>query len=240
MTTSLPTIQTIESIVGTKINARNLSLYQRAFCHKSCLKEHPELRHSYETLEFIGDSALGFTITKWLFDRYEERQEGFLTKARTKLVRHEMLASIARKLGLQNHILMDQKGLANGWNNNPKILEDVFESLVGALYLDLGLISVKAFILALYQNPYYVDLNTIMTDDNWKDHAMRFCQTLKYELPEYRLMDQGLSGIFTVDIYIGPFPPARGHGRTKKAAEQLAAKAFFEWYLKTYNVNNTA
>lgn len=239
MATTLPSKQVIESLVGTKINAHNLSLYQRAFCHKSCLKEHPELQSSYETLEFIGDAALGFTITKWLFDQYESRQEGFLTKARTKLVRHETLASIARKMGLQHYILMDQKGLTNGWNNNPKILEDVFESLVGALYLDLGLISVKAFILALYQNPYYVDLNTIMTDDNWKDHAMRFCQTLKYELPDYRLVNQSAEGVFTVDIHIGQFPSARGYGRTKKAAEQLAAKTFFEWYLRTHNINQT-
>ena len=83
----------IEELVGTKI--KNLDLYQRAFTHKSALKEYEQFTESFETLEFIGDSVLGFVITKFLFDRYESKQEGFLTKARTKLVRGETLAKIA-------------------------------------------------------------------------------------------------------------------------------------------------
>jgi ribonuclease-3 len=94
------TQQDIENLVGTKI--KNLSLYQRAFTHKSALKEYEQFNDSFETLEFMGDSVLGFIITKFLFDRFEKRQEGFLTKARTKLVRSETLAEIATKLGLNN------------------------------------------------------------------------------------------------------------------------------------------
>jgi ribonuclease-3 len=97
----------------------------------------------FETLEFIGDSVLGFVITKFLFDQYENKQEGFLTKARTKLVRGETLANIASKLELYKWVQMDEKGMRNGWNKNPKILEDVFESLVGAIYMDLGLLTRK-------------------------------------------------------------------------------------------------
>jgi ribonuclease-3 len=235
MNHQLPSKAVIESIVGTKIDPRKLTLYQRAFCHKSCLKEYPQIESSYETLEFIGDSVLGFIITRWLFDRYEARQEGFLTKARTKLVRHEMLSSIASKLGLQHHVLMDQKGLSHGWNNNPKILEDVLESLVGALYLDLGLVSAKTWILSLYENPYYVDLSVIECDDNWKDHAMRYCQTLKHELPEYRVVSH-TDGNFTIDIYIDGKLGGRGIARSKKQAEQLAAKDFFVRYLATHKI----
>ena len=87
----------IEQLVGTKI--KNLDLYQKAFTHKSALKEYEQFTESFETLEFIGDSVLGFVITKFLFDRYESRQEGFLTKARTKLVRGETLAHIANTPG---------------------------------------------------------------------------------------------------------------------------------------------
>ena len=88
----------LEDLVGTKIN--NLTLYQKAFTHKSAIKEYEELNDSFETLEFMGDSVLGFVITKFLFDKFEAKQEGFLTKARTKLVRSETLAALARKLGL--------------------------------------------------------------------------------------------------------------------------------------------
>jgi len=140
-----------ESLIATKI--KNLSLYQRAFTHKSALKEYEQFTESFETLEFIGDSVLGFVITKFLFDRYESRQEGFLTKARTKLVRGETLAKIADALGLNPLVIMDEKGMRNNWNNNPKILEDVFEALIGAIYMDLGLLHAKEFILRSIKIP---------------------------------------------------------------------------------------
>ena len=142
---------TIESLVGTKIS--NIDLYQKAFTHKSALKEDTSLTGSFETLEFIGDSVLGFVITKFLYDKYEDRQEGFLTKARTKLVRGETLAGIASKLELYKWIRMDEKGMRNQWIHNPKILEDVFEALIGAIYMDMGLLHAKEFILRIYNNP---------------------------------------------------------------------------------------
>ena len=178
--------QSVELLVGTKIT--KLDLYQKAFRHKSILKEDESLDGSFETLEFIGDSVLGFVITKFLFDRYENRQEGFLTKARTKLVRGETLADIATKLGLYNWVQMDEKGMRNSWNNNPKILEDVFEALIGAIYMDIGLIHAKEFILRIYQDPEIVDMNSIMVDDNYKDHLMRHCQVNNWQLPELSLI----------------------------------------------------
>jgi ribonuclease-3 len=215
----------IEELVGTKI--KNLDLYQKAFTHKSALKEYENLNESFETLEFIGDSVLGFVITKFLFDKYESRQEGFLTKARTKLVRGETLAHIASHLGLQKCILMDEKGLRNGWNNNPKILEDVFEALIGAIYMDLGLIHAKEFVLRIFTNPQIVDLNIIMIDDNFKDHLMKYCQVNNMELPEYRVVGQ-YEGLFYIDVFINNMCMSRGIAKNKKQAEQNAARMFFQ------------
>ena len=215
----------IEQLVGTKI--KNLDLYQKAFTHKSALKEYEQFTESFETLEFIGDSVLGFVITKFLFDRYESRQEGFLTKARTKLVRGETLAHIANQLGLQNLIIMDEKGMRNGWNNNPKILEDAFEALIGAIYMDIGLIHAKEFVLRIFTNPEIVDLNIIMIDDNFKDHLMKYCQVNNMELPEYRVVGQ-YEGLFYIDIYIQNACVSRGIAKSKKQAEQNAARMFFQ------------
>ena len=220
----------IEQLVGTKI--KNLDLYQKAFTHKSALKEYEQLNESFETLEFIGDSVLGFVITKFLFDQYESKQEGFLTKARTKLVRGETLANIAKILGLEKMVVMDEKGMRNGWNNNPKILEDVFEALIGALYMDLGLLHAKAFVLRIYNDPKYIDLNLIMVDDNFKDHLMRYCQLNNWQLPEYRVSGHH-EGIFYIDIYVNGQFMSRGAAKSKKQAEQNAAKLFFE-QLKKY------
>ena len=213
-----------EQLVGTKI--KNLDLYQKAFTHKSALKEYEQFTESFETLEFIGDSVLGFVITKFLFDRFESRQEGFLTKARTKLVRGETLARIANALGLNELVIMDEKGIRNGWNNNPKILEDVFEALIGAIYMDIGLIHAKEFILRIYQDPKLVDLNSIMIDDNYKDHLMRHCQVNGWQLPEYRVAGH-YEGLFYIDIYIENMFRSRGVAKSKKQAEQNAAQMYF-------------
>lgn len=220
----------IETLIGTKI--KDLSLYQKAFTHKSALKEYEELTESFETLEFMGDSVLGFIITKFLFDRHEEKQEGFLTKARTKLVRSETLADIALKLGLNKLVLMDEKGMRNTWNNNPKILEDVFEALVGAIYMDLGLLHAKQFVLRIYENPKYVDLNSIMIDDNFKDHLMRYCQVQNLPLPEYKVVAHE-DGIFFIDAMVNNQFVGRGYAKSKKQAEQNAAMIFFK-QLKSY------
>ena len=220
----------IEKLVGTKI--KNLDLYQKAFTHKSALKEYENMNESFETLEFIGDSVLGFVITKFLFYKYESRQEGFLTKARTKLVRGETLAKIAKLLGLEKLVIMDEKGMRNGWNNNPKILEDVFEALIGAIYMDIGLLHAKEFVLRIYNDPKYIDMNLIMVDDNFKDHLMRYCQVNSLQLPEYRVAGHH-EGIFYIDIYVNNQFVSRGTAKSKKQAEQNAAKFFFE-RLKSY------
>ena len=230
------TKEKVESLIDTKI--KNLGLYQKAFTHKSALKEYEQFTESFETLEFIGDSVLGFVITKFLFDRFEERQEGFLTKARTKLVRGETLARIANALGLNEFVIMDEKGIRNGWNNNPKILEDVFEALIGAIYVDIGLLHAKEFILRIYQDPKLVDLNSIMVDDNYKDKLMRICQVNNWQLPEYRVAAHH-EGIFYIDIYINNMFCSRGAAKSKKQAEQNAAQIYFQVLdeVKKYNLN---
>ena len=223
----------IETLIDTKI--KDLSLYQRAFTHKSALKEYEQYTESFETLEFMGDSVLGFIITKFLFDRHEEKQEGFLTKARTKLVRSETLADIALKLGLNDLVIMDEKGMRNSWNNNPKILEDVFEALVGAIYMDLGLLHAKQFVLRIYQDPKYIDLNSIMVDDNFKDKLMRYCQVNNLPLPEYRVIAHE-DGVFFIDAIVNNQFAGRGYAKSKKQAEQNAAMIFFQHQLKNYQL----
>jgi ribonuclease-3 len=210
----------IDHLVGIKVN--DLSLYQKAFTHKSAMKKYT-LTESFETLEFIGDSVLGFVITKYLFDTYKGQDEGFLTKARTKLVRGETLAKIATYIHLDKWILMDDKGMRNGWHRNPKVLEDVFEALVGAIYMDIGLVHAKRFILDIFTNPQIIDMNCLMIDDNHKDRLMRHCQANKWELPQYPI-DSHNNGVFVVTALINGAMMGNGSARNKKQAEQEAAQ----------------
>ena len=206
----------VNALVGTKV--KDLALYRRAFTHKSALKRYSGLTGSYETLEFMGDSVLGFVITKHLFDLHEKEQEGFLTKARTKMVRGKTLCEISKVLGLDKLILMDEKGERNGWNTNEHIMEDVFEAFVGAIYLDLGMVHAKRFVLESFTK-----VQTSLVDDNWKDQLMRWCQALKYALPEYRL-DGQTNGQFFITVVVDGMDCGSGFATTKKQAEQNAAE----------------
>jgi ribonuclease-3 len=206
----------LNNLIGAKI--KNIELYQRAFTHKSALKRYSGLTSSYETLEFMGDSVLGFVITKYLFDLYEKKQEGFLTKARTKMVRGKTLCEISKVLGLDKYILMDDKGERNGWNTNENIMEDVFEALVGAIYLDLGMVYAKNFIIESFKK-----FPTSLVDDNYKDQLMRWCQSLKYPLPEYRVTGSN-SGQFCIMVIVNGMDCGVGISSTKKQAEQNAAE----------------
>jgi len=203
----------IELLIGSKIN--NFEYYQTAFTHKSS-----NVENSYDNLEFVGDSVLGFVVTKYLYDMFgQSEDEGFLTKARTKIVRGTNLSNISHKLGLYKWIQMDEKGTRNEWNKNPKILEDVLEALIGAMYLDLGLISTRDFILKVIQM-YPTDLGD---DDNYKDQLMRFCHIHKKALPKY-ILESSTKGIFIVSVSIDDEIKGRGSGQNKKQAEQNAAK----------------
>lgn len=206
----------IECLVGTKVS--NVTLYVEAFTHKSALKQYDTLTKSYENLEFMGDSVLGFIVTRYLFDKYSgEYEEGFLTKARTKIVRGTTLSSISERMGLYKWVLMDDKGIKKGWNRNPKILEDVLEALIGAIYMDLGIIHTKQFVFKLLDE-YPIDMN----DDNYKDQLMRICQSRRYELPVYNV-DSQLNSVFYISVYVNSVAYGRGCGTTKKQAEQVAA-----------------
>lgn len=208
--------ETLNALAGTKV--KDINLYRRAFTHKSALKRYSGLTGSYETLEFMGDSVLGFIITKHLFDLHEKEQEGFLTKARTKMVRGKTLCEISKVMGLDKLILMDEKGERNGWNTNEHIMEDVFEAFVGAVYLDLGMVHAKRFVLDAFTK-----VKTSLVDDNWKDQLMRWCQALKYPLPEYRLESQ-TNGRFFITVVVDGMDGGSGFASTKKQAEQNAAE----------------
>lgn len=202
--------EVIENLVGTKIN--DISLYMRAFTHKSYNKE-----LHYERLEFIGDSVIKFIVTKYLFEKFPHEDEGFLTRARTKIERSETLAGFARTLGFHEYILMDEKGLRNAWNTNSKILEDVFEAFIGAIYLDKGMVYARDFVLNVL-NTHHVSFD----DDNYKDQIMRFCQAHKYDPPVYTT--ESKNNIFETMLYINNRYMGKGYGKTKKMSEQEAAK----------------
>jgi len=218
----LCTREEIEKILDLRI--RDLTLYQEALLHKSAVKIY-DAQRSNERLEFIGDSVLNLIIARYLYDKYPDENEGFMTKLRTRIVSGQCLCEIARLMDLHNHIRMNEKALKQGWNSNNRILEDVFESLVGAVYLDLGLQMATVYVHDKLNK--YVTFDDLLTDTNYKDILMRHTQTSNLELPSYVIKSEhgpNHDKQFVVNAYINSQLVGEGIAKNKKKAEQIAAK----------------
>lgn len=208
----------IERVLGFKVD--NIDIYKQAFTHKSVAMD----TASYERSEFMGDAVINFIVTKYLYDRYRDKDEGFLTKIRTKIVSGKCLSQLAWKLGLHELIQMNEKAMTNGWNKNDRILEDVFESLVGCIYLDVGMIPAREFMIGVIKQ--HVNFEEIEKDDNYKDILMRFTQASGVPLPVYKSVETLLDGkkVFEVHCYVNGIACGYGRHKSKKQAEQLSAR----------------
>lgn len=239
------------SKIKSKLKTINIEEIRTAFNHKSfCmynikisdeLKEEakswdiPLQKTSNERYEFLGDSVIDLIVANYLYDRYPKEKEGFMTKLRTKLVRTSTLAKLSSFLNLTDFIIMSKyvEDLCNG-RQNPKLLENCFESLVGVFYKLFGFEFCNDFILALIENVDLIDItDMIENDDNFKDQLLRYChKTYEGRTPTYKeLKVEGLSNhaIFTMGVIV-PIQVDKSillgiaKGQSKKDAEQEAAK----------------
>jgi len=209
----------LEALLGFKIY--DFAPYVTVFTHKSAMKL--TNGDSYERFEFIGDACINFLVARLLFDMYPSADEGFLTRIRTKLVSGKCLSQLSWNLGLQNYVIMNERSMRYGFNSNPRILEDVFEALVGCIYLQNGMVSAKTFLMNVIHK--FVDFNDILRDTNYKDGLMRYAQARGMPLPEYSVVQtsQSNSCAFVVRVSLGAFV-GTGAGTSKKQAEQEAAQ----------------
>jgi len=237
----------------------NLEYYQRAFIHKSYIKkenkddveleEKPEdcldlQETSNERLEYLGDAILSATVASYLYERFPNEEEGFMTRIRTKLVNGEMLGSLADKMDLNEHLVISRhvEEKCNG-RNSVKILEDIFESFIGAIYLDfnetevehprldfysgLGFQICQVFIISIIEK--FVDFSDLILNDyNYKDQLMRYFQQKFKHTPKYKeILIEGPPNnrSFTMCVMKNDNTVlAYGKEKSKKKAEQLASK----------------
>lgn len=204
----------IENLIGFPII--DFSYYITAFSYNAL----EEGGKTYETLEFVGDSVLGFIIARYLYDTFPGKDEGVLTRLRTKLVGGKFLSKLSLDLGLQNYIIMNQKGLHKGWYTNPRIAEDVLEALIGAIYLDLGIPAARQFFMSLLQK--YGNMHDILTDRNYKDRLRNYSRLICMGTPEFVTTFErgGTLPSFIVDVLLSGKKVSEGVGKTKKDAEQ--------------------
>lgn len=210
-------------ITGIPVN--DIGLYQQAFCHKSAIKD-LGLELSNERIEFIGDAVLNLIVGTFLFETFGYENEGFLTRLRTKLVSGVNLCKWADDLQLSKYVVMNDKAMTNGWNSNARIMEDTFESLIGAIYLDNGksLDAPKRFLDTFLHT---LDFEDVKKDTNYKDILMRYTQTKNMPTPEYKCTEfrdnEKNERKFCVQVIVNGKILAEGFEKNKKASEQKAS-----------------
>ena len=211
------------------IRPRNLQIYQQAFIHRSALKKVQRQCDTYfaqsnERLEFLGDSVLNLIVTSYLYNRFPHENEGFLTKLRIKLVKGSTLATFAKQIGIGNYIV-----LSNSTFLNNNILENAFEALLGAIFMDYfytgcEMFYVSSFLYNLFDE--FVDWENILKDDNYKDILMRHLQKLHIPMPKYNVestMGQAHCPIFKVTLEINTELTSTKEASSKREAEQACA-----------------
>ena len=215
----------LESIIGCRI--KNRSYFVQALIHRSYLEGSGEYDISNERLEFLGDSVLNLTVAEFLFNSFPDKDEGFLTKIRAKIVNRGALADAADKINLRNFLLIS-KNLSNSFINGSRtVLSDALEALIGAIYLDSGINTSKKFINEILIDPIIKE-GGLLVDENFKSQLLEFAQANKMEIPFYKIIGQEgpqHERIFTVKVMIGDEDYGVGKGKNKKTAEQNAAKA---------------
>ena len=230
-------IQTLSKILKEKfdISFKNEALLMEAMTHSSYANEHKEMKGIYnERIEFLGDAVLELTISDWLFRQFPHFQEGQLTKLRAQIVCEDSLSLLSKECSLNEYLLLGKGETLSGGREKPAILCDVFEAFIGALYLDKGVNEVQRYlnlvVIPKIKNGRY----ELITD--FKTELQEYLQQngpvhIRYEL----VKEEGPSHdkIFTVQLIVDGKKYKTASGKTKKAAEQMAAKLTMEELTKS-------
>lgn len=200
-----------------------------ALRHRSAVEGN--VSQSYERLEFFGDSVLGMVIAEYLYEHFPEWDQGTLSKAKATIVQEAPLAEAALNLGLEDDIQLAPSELAAGGNLRASILADVFEAIIGAIYLEQGFQVTRWFVLEhLHPFLHQVERGEIGSRD-YKSRLQEIAQARWRKTPVYKLVcerGEAHDRAFEMNIILDGEVMGTGRGRSKKEAEQEAARDALE------------
>lgn len=200
------------------------TLLARALAHRSWCAEH-DGAVSNERLEFLGDAVLGLVVTDHLFVAYPDLPEGELAKVRASLVNSEALAEVAASLDLGSFILLGKGEAASGGREKPSILADAMEAVIGAVYIDGGWAAAADLIMTLLAER----IEEAAAGPGGQDYKTRLQELAARRfdsLPRYEVYDEGPDHAkrFFAKVFLAGQERGQGEGRSKKQAEQGAAR----------------
>lgn len=215
-------ISSIEAALGYTF--RDRSLLTLAFVHRSFINENRDVTEHNERLEFLGDSILGLLISDYLYRTLPDIPEGDLSSFRSRLVDANSCFKYVQTFHLEQYILLGKGEKHNDGRGRESILADLFEALIGAIYLDGGIDAVRNFFFAHFLESIQEILS--QPQCNWKALLQDFCQRKYQQTPDYSVIsaegpDHGK--IFTIAVLVDGQELGRGTGASKKEAQQAAA-----------------
>ncbi len=205
-------------------------LLNLAFCHRSYANESGGEVGNNERLEFLGDSVLGLVVAEYLFTELPDRPEGDLAKIKSFVVSEESLADIARRLKIDNFILIGKGEEYSGGRKKKAILADAMEAIIGAYFLDSGFKAAGKFILRCI----VPEINKVLEDRHRKDYKtllQEMVQKRYKTYPRYELVKRtgpDHNKTFWMDVRINERSYGPGSGKNKKEAEQAAARMAYQ------------
>jgi ribonuclease-3 len=209
------------------VTPRNPEIYRVAMTHSSYLNEQDlPTWQGNERLEFLGDAVIGLVVTEALYSRFPEDREGALSKIKSVVVSRAVLAQKSRDLGLGEPLLLGVGETKAGGGKRQSILAAVFESFVGALYLDLGFEAAREFVRK-HLDPA---IEEVGSGDRAQDHKSKFqelAQRITGSIPRYTVVQSDgpdHEKWFAVEVHMKGTVLGHGEGSSKKSAEQMAAK----------------
>jgi ribonuclease III len=215
----------LERALGVRMKDR--SLLETALIHRSFAFERGEVVTN-ERLEFLGDAVLGVVVTDLAYRNFGEMPEGELAKLRAAIVNMGTLAVVARELGLGGEILLGRGEELSGGREKASILADALEAVLGAVYLDRG-IEVTARVI---RRLFWPRIEAYARGEGERDYKTGLQELAAQDLgriPEYRILERGPDHEkeFTASVFVGGRELGTGTGRSKKEAEQRAAREAF-------------
>ena len=217
-------MKTLEEYLGYTF--KNKKLLQNALAHSSYANEVRGGVTSNERLEFLGDSVLSIIVSSYIYENFKKMPEGELTRLRSSLVCEKTLCGFSRQINLGEFLLLGKGERKNGGADRDSILADAFEAVLAAIYLDGGIKPAREFVMRFVLN----ELESYDVKADFKDYKT-LLQEIVQRNPEesVRYILTGESGpdhdkLFTVEVLLNSNTIGKGTGKSKKDAEEMAAK----------------
>lgn len=222
-------IKEFQKIIGYQF--KNLNIINEALTHSSYTNEYRKKQvQNNERLEFLGDSVLGIVVSEYIYLKYKELPEGELTKIRANVVCEPSLANQAKEIKLGQYLLLGKGEEVTGGRDRVSILADAFEAVIGALYLDGGIIVAGKFILDMLTGSIALAIEGNLFRD-YKTDLQEILQSKYDEKISYKVIGEvgpDHNKTFEVEILLGEKSLGTGEGKSKKEAEQMAARSALE------------